>query len=684
MMFLGGGVSPPPTASFWGILAEEGKISMETEKIEGKKDKIVISRRRTLCEPFHTIIKCMCVACAVYVIYGGLRGTIFPYLHRATYLGFILPIIFFLYPATKKQLALNRPTIIDICLSLLTIFAVILAWVNIDRILWRTPFIAPVYSVDIAMGVIMIGCVFEGCRRVLGWPLVIVGGTFFAYGLWGSNLPGLLSHGGVSKLRLMEFLVLGSDGVFSSITGIGATYLFTFIAFGTFLTLSGVGDMIFNIAKALTKNAVGAPAKIAVISSGFMAMISGSSLANVVTTGSITIPMMKKTGFRNHEAAAFETAASVGGQITPPIMGAGVFIMSEITGVPLITIIKLSILPAILYYLAVYIFINNRIAMRLQSGEIIDNREEKMPLIKEEFKRKGIILLPIILLLTLMLIGFSPYFSSAVAIIFTLVIISLLKSTRMGFKQIINWLYESTITNLTVSAILACAAVVVGVIFQTGFALIASSAIIALSKGILWVTIVLIILMSFVVGMALPITAAYILIAILGVPALMHFGIPLIAAHLAIFWFSQDSTITPPVCMTAFVAADIAGAPRMKTGFTALKFAKGLYIVPFIFLYTKLLTGSLIEQAVVFLITAAGMVLMTIAFDGFWRGHVNIPARIIAGFASLFIFYSAKFNLLQGEGLFMFFVLLIVFSIIIFYDKVQLLRRLFSSTPAAM
>ena len=252
---------------------------------------------------------------------------------------------------------------------------------------------------------------------------------------------------------------------------------------------------------------------------------------------------------------------------------------------------------------------------------------------------------------------------------------SIKKSTRLSITQFIDTLEKCTINALTVSAILATAAIVVGVMFQTGFIVNASSAVIRIAQGVLPFAILLTMLMSYSVGMCLPITVSYILISILGVPAFVDMGVPVIAAHMSIFWFSQVSTISPPVCMTAFVAADIAGAPRYKTGFTTLLFAKGIYIIPFMMIYTKILTGNIFEKLSISIIIGLGLVSLTIAFDGLWKKYfVNVYGRLIAGLSSVILFYSSTFDLLKGKGLLELVIGLIFFIIVFFVDKIPVLQ----------
>lgn len=629
---------------------DEKGINKALDKAIEESIKSETVQETQLIQPYRAIIRWLSIACALYVIGSGIIGTIFPYLHRALFLAFILPIVFLKYPANRKIKNKVKPTLWDIVLSLASITSVMLIAIDIKRILWRVPFVDEVLTKDIIVGMILIFCVIEACRRIIGWALVILTGAFLIYGLWGNQLPGLLAHGGVSFNRLIEYLVLMSDGLFSSTAGIGATYVFTFVSFGTLLAKTRLGDSIFNIAKAITRNGIGAPAKIAVISSAFMAMISGSAVANVVTTGSITIPMMKKIGFKPKVAAAVEVASSVGGQITPPIMGSGIFIMAELTGTPLATLLWLSALPAILYYIVVYTHVDNYINIQHEKGEII-RTEEEIPSIKAELKDSFIYLIPIIVLCWLMFENYSAYLSSSISILLLLGATFIKKSDRPNLKTVLDWFESMTMSAITVASIIACAALVVGVVFLTGFVVTASSAIVRLAGGSLILVTFLVMFMCVVLGTSLPITVSYLIISVLGVPAFTTLGVPLLSAHMAIFWFSQVATITPPVCTTSFLAADIAGAPRFATGFMGLKFAKGMIIVPFVFIFNNLIVGHFIERLVIAAIMAIGLVFLSFSNDGYLKGKLSIVNRIVLMIASLVLLYSSTVNILQGEGL---------------------------------
>lgn len=619
-----------------------------------------------LSEPYRSIVKVLSISCALFVIVSGIFGTIYPYLHRVLFLGFILPIVFIKYPANRSHKK-TVPTVFDILLSLLAIASVLIIAFDVKRILWRVPFLDNVLQRDVLTGIIIIFCVIEACRRIIGWTLVILTCTFIAYALWGNLLPGILAHGGTTVSRLIEYLILMSDGLFSSTAGIGSTYVFTFVAFGALLSKTRLGDAIFNIAKVITHNALGAPAKIAVISSAFMAMISGSAVANVVTTGSITIPMMKKIGFKPHVAGAVEVASSVGGQITPPIMGSGIFIMAVLTGVPLVTLLWLSVLPAILYYVVVYVYVDNYIKIHVKSGEIRQEKEE-VPSLKKDLKITILYFLPVVFLCVLMFAGFSPYLSSSLSIIVLLLTTFIDKSARPSFKKVLEWLDYMTMSAITVSTIIVCSALVVGVIFLTGFVVNASSAIVSLANGSLLIVTFLAMLMCVVLGTSLPITASYLIISILGVPAFTSLGVPVLSAHIAIFWFSQVATITPPVCTTSFLAADIAGAKRFLTGFTGLKFAKGMLIIPFVLIFNDLIVGTFIVRLVTALIMLLGLLASAYAIDGFMRTEVAWPFRIILFAVSIVAFYSSTMNTLQGEGLLVLGIIVAIFTAIFFWQ----------------
>lgn len=531
-----------------------------------------------------------CVGLALFTLWQALVAPIPAIPLRATHLAVAIPLIFLLYPVAASR-ATRNPGISDWILALLGCAAFVWVLYSYDRFQARFAYYDEVLPLDMVFGVLAILLVFEATRRTVGLSIVILNIIFIFYALTGPYWPGLFEHRGTSPLRMVEHLYMLSDGMFNFITGITATFLFTFLMFGAFLRVSG-GDRIFtDLALALAGGRRGGPAKVSIIASAMMGMLSGSTVSNVATTGTMTIPMMKRTGFSPYEAGAIESSASLGGALTPPLMGAGVFIMSAMTGESLTTIMLYSIVPALLYFFSLYAYVEFKARKKMLAGL----PAEELPKLKRVFLDGGHIFLPIAVLIYLLVIGFTPFFASAASVVFVFVVSWVRMSTRVTPKMLVLALEASTRVVITITALSVSAAMIYGVITMTGLLGKMSSIILAMSGGSLFVAIILIALMSYVLGMGLPVTASYVLIAALAAPALGDLGISILAAHLIIFWFSQDSTITPPICMTAFVAARIAKAPPMRTGWEAVKISKALYVIPFMFAYSDLLSEDWTE-----------------------------------------------------------------------------------------
>ena len=565
-------------------------------------------------------------ALAALTLYMAFRVTFGPIPTRALHLTFVIPLSFLLYPALRRWQDCG-PSPLDYLLALLGFAAFAWAVYSAERFQLRDAYYDPVETIDLVFGIIAILTVFEATRRTVGMTIVMLNLLFMTYAITGPIWPGLLAHKGTNFLRLIEHTYMLSDGLFNFIMGIMATFLFTFLTFGAFLRVSG-GDRVFtDFALAIAGHRRGGPAKVAVISSALMGTLSGSTVSNVATTGAMTIPMMKKTGFAPYEAAAIETTASLGGALMPPLMGAGVFVMAAFTGVPLITIIEYSIVPAILYFTSIYFYVD----VKARKKGLMGLPREELPTLMEVVKQGGHIFIPVVVLITLLVMNFTPFYASSACAVMTVAVSYLRKETRLTLPKLLVALEASTRVAMTISALSASAAIIYGVITITGLLVKVTSIILALSGGSLFIAIIYIALMSYVLGMGLPVTASYVLIAALGVAALGDLGLPILAAHLIIFWFSQDSTITPPICMTAFVAARIAQASPMRTGWECVLIAKALYIIPFVFAYGDLLSDSIPEILFDAMVLFGTFAIMPIFVEGYyWRRLTWLERGVLA------------------------------------------------------
>jgi TRAP transporter 4TM/12TM fusion protein len=473
----------------------------------------------------------------------------------------------------------NNPTLSDILYALASV-AVVYYWIHEFEVLnYRA---GAETNLDAMVSIVGVILSLEVCRRVLGWSMTFIGMAMFVYGYLGPIFPEIIAHRGFGIERLCTALYLTTNGVFGVMANVLATYVILFIFFGAFLHKSGAGRFFIDFPLALAGRSTGGPAKVAVIASAFFGSVSGSAIANTVSTGAFTIPLMKRAGFKPHVAGAIEPAASIGGMFLPPVMGAGGFLMAELTETSYAYIMMIAIFPALLYFFSVFCMIH--FEAKKQGIKGID--DEEFPHWKEVLKKQWYFSLPLVVITILMIMGKSPGFAAFWATASCIVVSWVKKDTRMGPKEIWAAILTGANNTLIIGATLGVIGIIVGTISLTGIGLKFSDIIISLANGNLLAAIFLIALASLVLGMGVPVTAAYLITAVLAVPPLMEMGVPLLCAHMIVYWFSQDSNITPPVCVAAYAGAAIAGSDPWKTGWTSFKFAKLLYVMPLLFAFT--------------------------------------------------------------------------------------------------
>ncbi|NOX51388.1 MAG: TRAP transporter fused permease subunit [Gammaproteobacteria bacterium] len=439
---------------------------------------------------------------------------------------------------------------------------------------------------DYAAGLFLLGATLEMARRAVGPVMMIIGLVFLLYGAFGNFLPDVFATRGFSFERIVRFQIFTSAGLFGAPIGIAAGAVFSFVLFGAFLQATGAGKFLIDLSFAAAGRYRGGPAKASVLASAAMGSISGSAIANTVTTGSLTIPMMKKLGFSPPQAAGIEAAASTGGQIMPPIMGAGAFVMAEFTKTPYGDIVWMSLVPAILYFISVLLYVH---LLAIKAGfKGMQNTTAVWQVMKQGMH----FLLPLILITALLLRSYSPVLVG-VSGCGAVVLASLLrKHTRIGLAAIADALYKGAVMAVPISVACAVAGIVVGTIGQTGVGLQFTESVVAFSNGQLWLALLLVSIAALVLGMGLPATAAYIVLSVMTGPALQELGLALITAHMIIFWLAQTSNVTPPIALAAFAGAGIAGAPPMRSAVEAFKLANGLFIIPLMMAYTPLLLSA--------------------------------------------------------------------------------------------
>ncbi len=636
---------------------ETDKISSENgpgpEKDHGE---VIISTQRELVGIHLKIIYAVGILSSLFHLWVNTVG-IMPEIQRnAAHYGFMLFMGYLLYPVSKKYA--RKTFALDYFLAILAVMAALYLILFEDALHARNE--VPI-TIDLIAATIAIVLMLEIARRASGFVIPTLSILFLSYALFlGKYLGGLWNFPGMSVTRVLYRMYFAPDGIFGTIATISSTFVFLFVLFGAFLLKSGAGDFIVRLSICLMGHTVGGPAKVAVFSSGLMGSVSGSAVANAVGTGSITIPMMKRTGFPPRFAAAVEAAASTGGQLMPPIMGAGAFIMSQWTQIPYLKIIAVAALPAIIYFLSVAFFVH----FRAKKLGLTPLPEADIPKFFEVLKEGWNFFIPVGVLVGFLIYGFTPTYSACMGIAAIIGSSWLNPKTRMGVRDIVDALALGGRNMVATGIILLCSGIVIGVVLLVGMGIKFSLLITAIAGESLFITIILVAVASWILGMGLPVTASYIVLAVLTAPAMTLLGSSLLAAHMLIFWYSQDANVTPPICLAAYAAAGIAGSKPMATGFAAWKLAKGIYIVPLLFCYSPLLFEGSAWRAVETAIAATlGLYCSAAFFEGFHLHRLNWLQRLIlGGFAFLLIWPRLE---LHGIG-FIGFIVFVIFETIAF------------------
>jgi len=572
------------------------------------------------------LIAVIAVVMSTYHLYVGYFGVPEALLHRATHLLFTLVLIFFLFPlSTKEWVKKFRWT--DGILILLTLASIGHLFVNYEYVMTRYSYVHPLTRADIIFGVLLTLLLVEGSRRVIGPALPITAGVFLIYGYVGQYLPGLLRHTGCTTEAIVDQLYMATEGIFGIPLGVSATYVILFIIFGTFLEKSGTGQLFMDFASAITGWTRGGPGKISCISSALFGTISGSAVANVMVDGWLTIPLMKRTGFKPPFACAVEATASTGGQIMPPVMGAAAFVMAEFLGIPYITICLHAMIPALLYYVALFMSIHF-MAGRMGLKGI---PREELPRLKKVLAARGHMFIPLGVIVYMMSAGYTPMYACIYSTVAVVLLATLRKETRMGFRTILKALEESAKNTLAVASACACAGIVIGVINLTGLGLKFTSLVLFLAGDSLIPALILTMLAGIVLGMGMPTTPAYIVQAALLIPALIKLGVLKISAHMFVFYFSTISAITPPVAMAVYAAAGIGGAKLWPTGLWAMRIGATGFIVPFMFVYgpSLLFVGSAFDIITSVISASFGVIALAAGMMGWFVKALKPWERVV-------------------------------------------------------
>lgn len=581
------------------------------------------------------------LALGLFHLYTAVFGSFEAYLQRAIHLTWVLPMAFILYPfasSKKRELPENKVPWYDWILAVASAAPGIYIIMHYDQIMMRIQGVDDITMIQMVLGTMLILLLLEATRRVVGLPLVIVALAFviYTYVCDTSLLPAVLRGIPTEFDRLIEGMYLTDEGIFSTSLGVSATFVMIFLIFGSFLEKSGIGEYFMEFAQAFTGTAAGGPAKIAVVSSALFGSISGSAVANVYGTGSFTIPLMKRIGYKPHFAGAVEAVASAGGQLMPPIMGAGAFVMAALLGVPFKVIMIAAVLPSLFYYGAV-LLMTHLVALR---DGLKGLPPDELPSKKTVLKRLYL-MSPIALLVFMLLAGYTPMYGAIAGIVLSWSMSLFDPKHRMGPKKVIEAIHDGARSIPIICLACASAGLVVGSVALSGVGFKFVSAVLSIAHGIPLLALLLIAIVSLILGMGLPTTSAYILAAALGVPALVKIGFNPLASHLFVFYYAIVSNITPPVALAAYAASSIAGSDPNKTGFTACRLGVLAFVVPFAFCYDLGLIFQGTPIQILFSILSGIGALAGIAFamTGYARAPLSSWHRIafaVAGFAAFY------------------------------------------------
>jgi len=537
---------------------------------------------------------------------------------------------------------------LDLFFSIAAICSMIYSLITYDR---RIAEAGIMNGVDVIFGALIIATVFWITYRRMGWSITSVALVAFVYAIFGHLIPGAWGHRNLSMSRIIGLIAFNTDGILGAPLGASATYVILFIMLASFLEVTGAGQFFINMATAVTGRFRGGPAKSAVVASSLFGTISGSAIANTVGTGTFTIPLMKKTGFEPEFAAAVEAVASTGGQLMPPVMGTTAFIIAEVTGTPYIQIVKAAILPAILYYTALFFVIDAYSGRRNLKGV----PKEELPNVKKELIYCGHMVLPLVLLLVFLFMGYTPLRAGFICLVSTILISFLRKNTRIGFEKSKEAFYSAARQCVEVVCATSCAGIIIGSLYLTGLGSKLAAIILALAGGKLITTLLFTAIACIILGMGMPCVASYLILSVMIVPAIVQLGVPVLPAHLFIFYFGVTSAITPPVAMAAYAGAGIAGSNPTKTGYIAFRLGIAGFIIPFMFIYSSelMLKGSLGAVILAAATAVFGVFISACSLQG-WMLNWKVPTfqRIVLFIAALCLIKPGIITDLIGVFLF--------------------------------
>jgi TRAP transporter 4TM/12TM fusion protein len=588
------------------------------------------SRFRKYVGPMALVVAVIAIGMSIFQLYTSGFGLLESIRQRSMHLSFLLALVFLLYPARMKTSKRNMPTLIDFIWLILGLIPPLYLFFTIEEIQLNGGILE---GIDYIVGAIGIIVLFEASRRVLGMGLTTVAFVFLLYTLFGHYIQGSLGHRQFSLETIIEHFYFSTEGIFGVPLGVSATYIFLFVLFGAFLQETKMTQFINDLALSIAGRTPGGPAKVAVIASGFMGMITGSSVANAASIGSFTIPLMKKYGYRPHFAGAVEAVASTGGQIMPPIMGAAAFIMAEFLNIPYSRIMLAAIIPALLYYLACWVIIH----LEAKKNGLQGLPADEVPKFKQVLKEGGHLLIPIVVLIYLLVSGVTPLYSATWAIVAAIVASFFRKHTAIGWRGILRALEMGARGAVSVGIACAIVGIVVGTISISSLGLTVGNNIIGLADGSLLLTMLLTMVTCLIMGMGVPTTPMYIIVATVAAPILVqNFGVLPLAAHLFVFYYGALAEITPPVALAAFTASGIAKAKPLKVALTACRLALAGFIIPYFFVYNPVLLfegNNYVEIIQAVITSILGVIALGIGLQN-WMFHKTNSIQRIAMFTA--------------------------------------------------
>ncbi|MBD8038201.1 TRAP transporter permease [Solibacillus sp. A46] len=599
------------------------------------------------------------LAFTLFQLYTAIFGQFPAQIQRTVHIGFALTFVFLLFPASRKLSKRSIP-FYDYILAAIAIFVGSYWVLNYDRLVQS---LGKLETLDFVVGLLAIIIVLEGARRAVGLPIAIIAGLFLLYAFYGQYMPDFMAHRGQSLDSIVNLMYFSTDGILGTPLAVSSTFIFAFLLFGAFLVKTGVGEYFNDLAISLAGKLVGGPAKVAIFSSALQGTISGSSVANVVTSGSYTIPMMKRLGYNKNFAGAVEASASTGGQLMPPIMGAAAFLMVEFIGrgITYWDIAKAAAIPALLYFAGIWImthFEAKRLGLRGLTDDEMPDRSHVL--------KKIYLLVPIVLIIVLMMSGIPVIHAALYGILACIIVGFINPDVKFGFKEIIDGLVDGARSALAVAAATACAGIIVGVVVKTGLGLSLANSLVKLAGGSIIITLFFVMIASLILGMGAPTTANYVITSTIAAPAIIALLAPdvpasaapiivVLSAHFFVFYFGIIADITPPVALAAFAASGISGGDPIRTGVNSAKLAIAAFIIPYMIIFSPalLMIDVTIWQIGWVVFTALmGMIAIGVGVIGYWYRSVNWIERIVLLAAGLAMIYPESMTDTLGLAVF--------------------------------